>query len=133
MNNFFRWAKHDTTLPRGGGPDGKSPCFVPAGAFVQAYFHAAHWEEAAWGPDADQFRPERWYDAALKPGWNYIPFSGGGRVCPGQQFGLVEASYTLVRLLQAFSVMENRDDSPYLPKQRIGVFPAHGVHVAFRR
>ena len=56
------------------------------------------------GPDATDFRPERWdkQDGTNPYGWAYFPFSGGPRACLGQEFALMEVSYTIVRLLQAF-------------------------------
>ena len=57
------------------------------------------------GPNADDFRPERWeeQDNANLHDWAYCPFNGGTRACLGQDFALMEVSYTIVRLLQAFS------------------------------
>jgi cytochrome P450 len=52
------------------------------------------------GSDADDFHPDRWeegYDS--KVGWAYFPFSGGPRRCLGEDFALMEISYTIVRLL----------------------------------
>lgn len=56
-----------------------------------------------YGPDADDFRPERWEDtgASTRFGWAYFPFNGGPRACLGHDFALMEVSYTIVRLLQA--------------------------------
>ena len=58
------------------------------------------------GLDADDFRPERWEDGGLSDiGWAYFPFSGGPWRCLGEDFALMEVSYTIVRLLQAFSII----------------------------
>lgn len=57
-----------------------------------------HRRKDLWGEDADEFRPERW--AKHRPGWEYLPFSGGPRVCIGQQFALTEIGYVMVRMLQ---------------------------------
>ena len=59
------------------------------------------------GPDADEFRPERWEDHENSNpyGWAYFPFNGGPRACLGQDFALMEVSYTLVRLLQEFGTI----------------------------
>lgn len=58
------------------------------------------------GPDADEFHPERWEEGGLAGiGWAYFPFSGGPRQCLGEDFALMEISYTVVRLLQAFRVI----------------------------
>jgi cytochrome P450 len=57
-----------------------------------------------YGPDADDFRPERWERGELTNiGWVYFPFSGGPRQCLGEDFALMEICYTIVRLLQASS------------------------------
>jgi cytochrome P450 len=57
-----------------------------------------------YGLDADDFRPERWEEGGLSGiGWAYFPFSGGPRKCLGEDFALMEVSYTVVRLLQASS------------------------------
>ncbi|WYZ33976.1 hypothetical protein EsH8_I_000252 [Colletotrichum jinshuiense] len=101
LNN--RVAVRDTVLPRGGGPDGQSPIVVPAGQTVSFVPYLLHRRDDVWA-DALEFRPERWEGVRLD--WNYIPFSGGPRICLGQQFALTEAGYLLVRLLQRFKSME---------------------------
>ena len=59
-----------------------------------------------YGADADEFRPERWETGELaKIGWAYFPFNGGPRQCLGEDFALMEVSYTLVRLLRTFSTI----------------------------
>jgi cytochrome P450 len=59
------------------------------------------------GADSEVFRPERW--EALRPGWEYLPFNGGPRICLGQQYALTEAGYVTVRLMQEFARLEPRD------------------------
>ena len=73
----------DTVLPRGGGPDGKSPLFIPAKTNVQYSVFAMHRRKDLYGEDAEEFKPERWEN--LKPGWEYLPFSGGPRICIGRK------------------------------------------------
>ena len=72
-----------------------------------------HRRKDLYGDDAEDFRPERWDsdDLPLKnhginTAWGYLPFNGGPRVCLGQDFGLMEASYATVRILQTFSRIE---------------------------
>ena len=57
--------------------------------------------------DANDFRPQRW--ESLRVGWEYLPFNGGPRICLGQQYALTEASYVIIRLLQTFKGLDNRD------------------------
>jgi cytochrome P450 len=68
-----RTANKDTTLPRGGGPDGKSKIFVPKGTHVEYSVHVMHLRKDIWGPDAEEFIPERW--EGKKVGWEYLPVS----------------------------------------------------------
>ncbi|KAF2773861.1 putative P450 monooxygenase [Teratosphaeria nubilosa] len=89
-----------TTLPRGGGADGQSPVYIKPDTDVNYSVHVMQRRKDLWGPDADQFVPERFL--GKKPGWEYLPFNGGPRICIGQQFALTEASYVVVRLLQRF-------------------------------
>lgn len=99
-----RRANKITTLPKGGGPDGESPVLIPANAEVNYSIHVMHRRKDLWGADADAFKPERF--TGRKPGWEYLPFNGGPRICIGQQFALTEASYVVVRLLQRFDAVE---------------------------
>ena len=100
-----RNATRDTTIPRGGGPDGQDPVYVRKGQSIIYTTHVMQRRKDLWGPDADQFLPDRW--ASRKAGWEYIPFNGGPRICIGQQFALTEAGYVIVRLLQRFDQIED--------------------------
>jgi cytochrome P450 len=55
-----RTANKDTILPRGGGPDGKQPILVQKGQSVRWDLMSMHRRTDIYGPDADEFRPERW-------------------------------------------------------------------------
>lgn len=105
-----RTAIRDTTLPTGGGPDGTAPIFIPAGGEVRFSTHVLHRRHDLWGPDADDFVPERW--EKKRPGWSYAPFNGGPRICIGQQFALTEAGHVIVRMLQKFDAIEGLDVDP---------------------
>ncbi|KAK6814149.1 hypothetical protein RU639_010061 [Aspergillus parasiticus] len=104
-----RRAVRNTTLPRGGGADGTSPIYIRAGEEVAYNVHVMHRRKDLWGEDAEEFRPERW--TGHKPGWEFLPFNGGPRICLGQQFALTEAGYIIVRMLQRFDKVENMDKS----------------------
>lgn len=105
MNN--REAIKTTVLPTGGGPDGNSPILVRKGELVVFSQYVNSRMKSIYGEDADAFRPERWETGELSDiGWAYFPFNGGPRQCLGEDFALMEVSYTLVRLLQAFPVIK---------------------------
>lgn len=108
---------NDTVLPHGGGANGKLPVFVPRGSIVMYSVYSMHRRTDIYGSDALEFKPERWAPDAvngpLRPGWGFLPFNGGPRICVGQQYALTEASYTIVRLLQTFGEIEARDDGAW--------------------
>ncbi|KAK6541432.1 Protein kinase alk2 [Orbilia ellipsospora] len=107
-----RVAVVDTVLPLGGGPDQRSPVFVPKGTSVEYMIYAMHRREDIWGPDANWFRPERWGEKRNSKEFNnfeFLPFNAGPRICLGQQFALTEASYTIVRIFQRFKRFENAE------------------------
>ncbi|KAG8894183.1 hypothetical protein FRC01_013127, partial [Tulasnella sp. 417] len=99
-----RHSKHDVVIPtREGG------LYIPRGDFTCIFSTISiQRRKDLWGDDADEFNPERWMDPdrarriASDP-FMFLPFSGGPRVCLGQQFAYNEASFVLVRLLQTFS------------------------------
>jgi len=114
----------------GGGPDGKSPIYVCKGDVVQVTKTVLHRDKDFWGPDADEFRPERWTDDGLRPYWNFVPFGGGPRRCPAQWMVTTESSYMLARLAQIYRRIEPRDPAPYTAVMRIGPSNKTGVQIA---
>ena len=87
-------------------------------------------DEDLWGADASMFRPERWED--LKPMWKYLPFLGGPRMCPAQQMVLTQYGYLLVRFVQAFRRMDNKDvEMKFVEEHRMTKQSRNGVKVAF--
>ncbi|KAI8205844.1 hypothetical protein K4K54_000581 [Colletotrichum sp. SAR 10_86] len=109
-----RRALVDTTLPCGGGADGTSPVFVAKGTEVNFSTHVLHRRKDLWGPDADEFVPERWEAkrGAAGAAWHFVPFNGGPRICIGQQLALTEAGYVVVRMLQRYEGVEGLDVDP---------------------
>lgn len=120
-------SRQDTVLPRGGGPSGTSPIFIRKGHEVMLSFNALHRCKDVWGLDADEFKPDRW--ATVQPGWSYLPFSAGPRICIGQRRALTECAYLTVRLLQSISRIESRDDRPFEESLRVTLTNSHGVMV----
>jgi hypothetical protein len=145
-----RVAERDTVLPTGGGPDGKSPIFLRKGTVVIHNIYAMHRSPDLWGPGASEFKPERWEKESKLPS-KFVPFGGGSRNCPGREFcrlhieckdladegnaeqlALIESSYLIVRILQTYSVLENRDDSPFREAVAVSLTPSGGVQVVLR-
>ena len=74
---------------------------------MEINYRAMGRDESFWGDDVDCFKPERW--EVVRPGWEYTPFGGGPRSCPGMRLVFTESAYVLVTLLRRFDGLANRD------------------------
>jgi cytochrome P450 len=90
-----------------------------------------HRRRDIYGADADEFRPERW--ETLRPGWEYLPFNGGPRICLGQQYALTEAAYVSVRLLQEFKKVESRDPGEWAESLTLTLCSYNGTQVSLTK
>ncbi|KAG8954722.1 hypothetical protein FRC04_011155 [Tulasnella sp. 424] len=97
------------------GEDG-TRYYIPKGVTTIWSTIGLHRRSDLWGPDALQFDPDRWLDERHKKYYLanpfiYLPFHGGPRICLGQQFAMNEASFFVIRLLQAFDDIQFSPDS----------------------
>ncbi|XP_078620699.1 cytochrome P450 2U1-like [Branchiostoma floridae x Branchiostoma japonicum] len=78
---------------------------IPAGTQVLMNLHSLHLDPVYW-PDPDRFDPGRFLDAkgrVISKLDSFMPFSGGRRVCPGEQLGKMELFLLFSSLLQNFT------------------------------
>ncbi|RCV22219.1 hypothetical protein SETIT_4G203500v2, partial [Setaria italica] len=82
---------------------------VPGGAMVLVNAWAIGRDAASWGPDAEEFRPERFEDGGAMAGvdfrgtdFEFVPFGAGRRICPGIALGLAVMELGLASLLFHF-------------------------------
>ncbi|KAJ3298027.1 hypothetical protein HDU79_000878 [Rhizoclosmatium sp. JEL0117] len=54
-----------------------------------------------WGPDAEEFKPERWINKEVVDG-TFMPFGAGQHMCPGMKMAIMEAKVVLIQLLRTF-------------------------------
>ena len=83
-----RRALRNTVLPTGGGPDRKQPIAIMKGERVGYAVYVMHRRKDIWGEDAEDFIPARWEGRRL--GWDFLPFSGGPRICLGRKCTVLE-------------------------------------------
>ncbi|KAI0033838.1 cytochrome P450 [Vararia minispora EC-137] len=85
--------------------------FVPRGATVLVNIEGVNRDPGIWGPDAMEWRPERWLSPlpnsvadARVPGIyaNTLTFLGGTRACIGYMFAQLEMKVVLSQLLSSF-------------------------------
>ncbi|PCH37762.1 cytochrome P450 monooxygenase pc-3 [Wolfiporia cocos MD-104 SS10] len=104
-----RYSINEGLLPNP-DPMGK-PFYVPPKTRMIYSVFSMHRRPEYWGPDAQEFDPDRFLDERvskyLTPNpFIFLPFNAGPRICLGQQFAYNEMSFFLIRLLQHYSSME---------------------------
>ncbi|KAF5316337.1 hypothetical protein D9619_006495 [Psilocybe cf. subviscida] len=111
-----RQAIQDVVLPLSSpikGLDGKEvhEIHVPKGTQVTVAILAANRNVEIWGPDAEEWKPERWLEPlpesvtnARLPGIysHLLTFIGGGRACIGFKFSQLEMKVVLFMLVENF-------------------------------
>jgi cytochrome P450 family 4 len=68
-----------------------------------------HRNKKLWGDDALVFKPERFEPENFKNihPYAYIPFSNGGRMCPGYKYALLTLKIFLSRFIMNYRVTTN--------------------------
>ncbi|XP_019100222.1 PREDICTED: cytochrome P450 71A26-like isoform X2 [Camelina sativa] len=78
---------------------------IPAGTEVMINTWAIGREAVTWGPDAEEFRPERHLDSSVDfrgKDFELIPFGAGRRICPAISFAVVLNEEVLANLVNQF-------------------------------
>jgi len=97
---------------------------VPRGWLACAPFYLAQRDPKTWGPDAAEFRPERWLEAKITDA-AYTPFSNGIRGCPGQNLATTASRDILATCLLGL------ESSPGSKPTSILALYEHGLSCAF--
>ncbi|GLD97369.1 hypothetical protein PINS_up006053 [Pythium insidiosum] len=105
-----RTAAIDTTLHDG--------TFVKAGTRIVLSNYVQARLPSVWGPDAAEYKPERWIDPTTGKIRQFSPFKfaaflAGPRTCLGMKFALMEMKVTLATLLSKFELRTLRDPSTF--------------------
>ncbi|GBN12795.1 Cytochrome P450 2J2 [Araneus ventricosus] len=96
--NLMRYTLADTTV---GGYD------IPKETIVYANFWSAHHDPRYWN-EPDKFIPERFLSEdgkSVVKSSNFMPFSLGKRVCPGESMAYMEMFLYFASLLQKFDIV----------------------------
>jgi cytochrome P450 len=102
---------------------------LPAGMTVAASAAILHYDEELY-PDPDRFRPERFLERNYAP-WEYFPFGGGERMCPGAQFSMFELKVLLGTLLSRGSFTLLEPGTPRLRRMGFLMSPESGVPLRY--
>ncbi|KAJ2950583.1 hypothetical protein O0L34_g8832 [Tuta absoluta] len=107
---------------------------LAAGSNVFVFAYSIHRDPSLWGPDAAEFRPERWVapnspsPAALR---SYAAFSIGKRGCLGKAQGMLTMKMFLSRLMRQYRVFS--DISKLELKNDLLLKPAAGCEISIER
>ncbi|KAG1698083.1 hypothetical protein DVH05_015566 [Phytophthora capsici] len=98
----YRLANRDTTLYDG--------TFVPKDVRVVFSMYASARQPTVWGPDADQYKPERWIDEKTGKIKNisnlqFVMFSAGPRQCIGMRLAMMEMMTVLSVVFSRFDLV----------------------------
>ncbi|KAG8718204.1 cytochrome P450-dit2 [Ceratobasidium sp. 395] len=125
----------DTVLPlkypvnTSKGP--KTSIFVPKGASVSVGIDTINHDKDIWGPDADEFVPDRWLDGRASnadgsPGTysHMMTFSAGPTACIGFKFAVLEIKILLVRLITRFKFEDSDKEFVWMLTGTQAPYPA---------
>ncbi|XP_046373795.1 cytochrome P450 3A24-like [Haliotis rufescens] len=109
---------------------------IPKGMLVQADVWSLHRREDLWGPDAEEFQPQRFApekQRARHP-MAWMPFGGGPRMCAGLRFAILQAKTATVELIRNFQFALSKDmTTPLQLIEGATVCPKDGIHLTAKR
>lgn len=74
----------------------------PAGSVVSVPAYTIHHSHEIWGPDADDFNPDRWFDISERQKNAFIPFSYGPRSCVGRNVAEMEMALIVATVFRRY-------------------------------
>ncbi|KAK6158757.1 hypothetical protein DH2020_006071 [Rehmannia glutinosa] len=108
---------------------------VPKSINIWTMVATLHTDTAIWGPDALEFKPQRFENGiagACKSPSSYMPFGFGQRVCVGQHLAMVELKLLMSLLLSNFSFTLS-PNYVHSPVARMIIEPKHGVQILIKK
>lgn len=119
-------AIHDDTLPDG--------TFVPSGTVVQYTPYAMARDETLWGPDAADFKPQRWMEMEVPPStYEFAVFNAGPRECLGKRLAYLELKACLAYIFRDFTVELAISRDKVLPQSSLTIGMSSGLPCRIHR
>ena len=108
---------------------------VPKGVCLWTLIPTMHRDPEIWGPDANEFKPERFSEGlskACKYQQAYAPFGVGTRLCVGKNFAMVQLKVVLALIISRFSFSLS-PGYKHSPAYRMIIEPGHGVLILIQK
>lgn len=83
--------------------------YFPPGTVLSVPSYTMHHSREIWGPDADEFRPERWQTVTARQKNAFIPFSHGPRACVGRNVAEMEMKLIVATWARRYDVFLRQD------------------------
>ena len=83
--------------------------YFPPGTVLSVPTYSIHHSTEIWGPDAEDFKPERWENLTTRQKNAFIPFSYGPRSCVGRNVAEMEMKLILATWARRFDVFLRQD------------------------
>ncbi|XP_057776788.1 cytochrome P450 714A1-like [Salvia miltiorrhiza] len=108
---------------------------VPRGVCLWTLIPTLHRDADIWGPDANDFNPDRFANGiskACKLPQVYIPFGLGPRLCLGRNFALTQLKILVAVIVSNFTLALS-PNYRHSPAYTMIVEPGQGVHLLIQR
>ncbi|KAJ5662129.1 uncharacterized protein N7477_009745 [Penicillium maclennaniae] len=76
--------------------------YFPPGTVLSVPSYTIHHMEEIWGPDVDEFKPDRWLNLTPRQKSAFNPFSYGPRACVGQNVAVMELQLIIGTLFHRY-------------------------------
>ncbi|ROW01955.1 hypothetical protein VMCG_05598 [Cytospora schulzeri] len=83
--------------------------YFPPGTILSVPTYTIHHSKEVWGPDADDFKPERWESITPRQKNAFIPFSSGPRACVGRNVAEMEMKLIVATWARRYNVFLRQD------------------------
>lgn len=104
--------------------------YFPPGTVLSVPTYSIHHSTEIWGPDAEDFKPERWENLTQRQKNAFIPFSHGPRSCVGKNVAEMEMKLIVATWARRYEVFLRQD---YMDTREGFLRKPLGLEIGMRR
>ncbi|KAK0488941.1 cytochrome P450 [Armillaria novae-zelandiae] len=124
-----------TTVRKTATTDYIDGVLVPEGTLLQICIRQINTWKHVWGEDAEEFRPQRWFNLpkAYNPSYSHLSFLSGPHSCIGKTMAIIEMKAVLASLILNFVFEPAYPGQEAKPASAITMKPTDGMPLTVRR